>query len=642
MSAFSGSGSTDLPSVAVNSTSCDEYKDSLTGGLAPYQILNFVTPHDDRVWTERGDAWTIAMKVYIGLLSLIYFMLGMLSFVLIFKRDCVRLPTKTFFTVYLILAIMGFSRALHMILDPYSLLGFIGDKFGGWIIFSRLFATPGFPSLVACCTLIIFTLLKITKARVGKQWYHYWRYVIPIAVAPYIIAFSAEIISYSIPYPALITIIACEAFFALWGISICIAYLFVGIRLLRELNFSERRTMRISASVTNTEDMDTQAPQQGQNHFAAQEYQRHHKRTRKTARKISIITYGSALIGVMYALVTSSSLIMVCLLVFHDCLGLNNKRGSSVVWLALQAATRITEITLALVIFYSITDVSGVVNFMKQVLSCSCCRTGQVVQQCNNNMSTLNSLHSHKTSDMCILTSAKRITNADSVDNIDDTDRVEMEDSNRTQDSELQVEAPEIAIEMETEDIHVVIEESEYSSRHTATGNPRAFMLNAQTDSASSIDTGSSHLSCTSPARSVSGEPQSTLLISVATNTDSNEPQNLNATKKETSSVFAQLNENVQDRCVTKTAAEPPREQQNSFSEETRGMSSVATQTVDRRSIACQTEPPSPQKPVPKPRRFLPGKPPNKQTRRQRLREQQQQQRQLKDSSKSLFRKQTV
>ena len=651
MAEFSGSGSIDTDMPSPGATSCGEYKENLTLGLAPYEILNFVTPHNNRVWTERGGAWIITMGIYVGILSLVYLLLGTVSFVLIFKKDCVRLPTKTFFTVYLMLAVLGFTRALHLLLDPYGLFAFISKEFSRWIIISRLFALSGFPSLVACCTLIIFTLLKIPKATLGNQWYHYWRYVIPIAVAPYIIAVIAEVISYLVTYPALISIVICEAFFVLWGITICIAYLFTGVRLLREVRVRMRRTMRSSASMPpNQEDVDRHTRQKQARDNLAAERQSQRERTRKSTRKISIITYTSAIIGIIYSLLTAANLTMVCLLVFYDCLGFNEKQGNSALWLALQAGTRVTEVILAFVIFYSITDVTLVVKFMKQILLCGscCCRNRQVVQQCgrcntNSLAHNLQSMHSNNTSEICILTSARQ-TEDITVD--DTTSRVEMEGSNRMQNSDVEASA-EVAIEMQPEDTQVVTQNEEAPFSNTGLKNPRVFMLNAQTDS---IETGVTPLDSTSLSRTVTEELRTTTSnVATATNTNTNELSSLDTPDLERQTPLLAAGDPVPDR---ETNSSPSSKQKDSVDERTTGaspvtivtvggMSSVATQTVEQRTIACQTESPVSQKPVPKPRRVLPSNSPKpERSRRQRLRDQRQLQN--KDTLTFLFRKQTV
>lgn len=358
--------------------SCTEYKEMLTSGLRPYQILVFLNPVDN-IWTNRDAGWRSTFKVYIGLLGSVYLLIGIMCLFLLIKKDCIRLSTKTFFAVYTTIAILGFSRALLLALDPYDLVGFISDDFPAWIIVTRILGSFGFPSLVASYTLMVFTLLKVAKANPGKQWYHRWRYVIPIVVLPYIIAISAEVIGYLAEYPGLLSIIVCEVSFSLWGVTVCITYLFAGGRLMHQLRRRERNTVKLSGAGISktavTEGPSSSSSRQTQTDFATQEYERHHKHNRRTARKIAIITYGTVVLAAVYSFFTCGNIIMVSLFLFKECLGFTGVEGDSDAWLALHILIRTTEITLAVIMLYSITDINGMVKFVSRMFMgmCFCC-----------------------------------------------------------------------------------------------------------------------------------------------------------------------------------------------------------------------------------------------------------------------------
>ena len=357
------SGSGELLFSTENS-SCKMHKDTLTDGKAPYQILTVLTPLDDSIWKERSDAWFLTFKIYAAVYAVIFLLIGITAVVMIIKKDCIRMKIKTFLAVYVSIAILGFSRSLFLALDPYILIGFIGDRFEGWIIVSRLFAIFGFPSLVASYTLIFLTLLKIANVSAGNQWYERWKFVIPIAATPYVIAITAEVIGLTATYPALVSVIACEAFFSLWGIMMCIVFLFAGVRLLRQVRVHAKRTNRMS-------NMERATPEERQQRveFANQEHARHHVRIGRTTRKIAIITYATAVLAIIYSVATASNLVALSLFIFDQCIGYM-ERGDSVLWLVNQIVIRTVEIPLALVMLYSITDVSAVLHIMKQLLCC--------------------------------------------------------------------------------------------------------------------------------------------------------------------------------------------------------------------------------------------------------------------------------
>jgi len=341
---------------------CDEHRQQIIAGLEPFQILSLAVPMNNTAWIPRDEVWDIFFLVYVAVISAIFLKLGIASIVLLIKKDCIRLPTKTFFAIYLSLAILSFSRVLFLVLDNFSILGFISEHFPAWFIVSRLLGSLGTPSIVASTTLMIFTMIKIAKAVPGKQWYHYWKFVIPILLTPYIIAFVSEIIGNFSPYPGLLIIAVCEFVFALWGLAMCVAFLIAGNRLLRQLQLREKKTIRIStvrAHSKRSHDRELDARQQ----FALREQHRHHIKTRRITRKITIITYVTASITIVYSILSIGGAIKNLLFVYFKCLGLEG-RGHPATWLTFEISKRINEIVLACILLYSITDISGVLKLM--------------------------------------------------------------------------------------------------------------------------------------------------------------------------------------------------------------------------------------------------------------------------------------
>lgn len=634
-------------STSEVATSCDEYKQNLTSGLMPYQILVFLNPVDDQIWTERDDVWRSIFKVYVGLLGSIYLLLGLFSIALLIKKDCVRLSTKTFFAVYSTIAVLGFSRALLLALDPYDLLGFISESFPQWIIVTRLLGSFGFPSLVASYTLMVFTLLKIAKANPGKQWYHKWRFVIPIVVSPYVIAIGAEVIGYLAEYPGLLSVIICEMTFALWGITVLITYLIAGGRLMHQLRKRERNTVRMSGSgiSRSAEELATQ------NDFAAQEYQRHHRHNRRTARKIAIITYATVFMAFLYSLLTFGNIIMVCLFLFKDCLAHMGARGSSAAWLGLHISTRATEITLATIMLYSITDISGVVKFMYRMFVAMCCCKKMRVTECsrqkhplaegtlnNNYNNTLNQTitpgsHSHHEA---LISTDHNTNNCNGVITADESmiseapeetttatilqEKVDLSGMASLGDSGIQLEATD-----DGQENHPAVNSNGDNS--VASNSLRTFLLHASKgESSSSID---SAMTQENTQISPQTSKQTTALIVLQT-------------KAETTEALAQTEIHLESQVDIEeshlNSAYVPYTSPDNTMEHT--VVEVEAQLTEFNDKACQTDlqpAPSSSKPVPKPRRFAPKSP---RERREKLR----QQKQLPPTSFSskLKRQQTV
>jgi hypothetical protein len=647
--------------------SCDEYKRNLTSGLFPYEILVFLNPVDDNIWTERDDVWRSIFKVYIGLLGSIYLMLGLFAITMLIKKDCVRLATKTFFAVYSTIAVLGFSRVLLLALDPYDLLGYISESFPQWIIITRLLGSFGFPSLVASYTLMVFTLLKIAKANPGKQWYHKWRFVIPIVVTPYVIAIGAEVIGYLAEYPGLLSVIICEMAFAVWGLTVLITYLIAGGRLMHQLRKRERNTVRISASgMARSAELGTQ------NDFAAQEYQRHHQHNRRTARKIAIITYATVFMACLYSLLTFGNIIMVCLFIFKDCLAHMGIMGNSAAWLGLHISTRATEITLATIMLYSITDMSGVMKFMYRMFVAMCRCKKMKVTECSrlnhplangtlnndsySNTCTLNRTpsdtqgsHSHRealigtdhntNSSNGVITADESPRSSEAPPEEEETtttatifqERVDLSGMASLGDSGIQLEATD-----DGQENHPVVNNvNGDDNNNTASNSPRTFLLHASSkgESSSSIDSATMQENSQLAALPLQTSKQITAPIIVSrTKADSTEALAQTEIRLESQGDVDDLHFN---------SAYVPYTSPDITMEHT--IVEVETQTTELSDKACQTElsdepaPSGSSKPVAKPRRFAPKSP------RER-REMQRQQKQLPQTSFSskLKRQQTV
>ncbi len=487
-------------SVGTNSTdilTCEMHKEFIIDDKAPYEILSFLTPLDNRIWTERSDEWNLAFRVYAGLYAAVYLLIGASAVVMIYKKDCARLKAKTFLAVYTAIAILGFTRCLHLSLDPDGLIGFIHDRFGGWLIISRILSAFGFPSLVASYTLMFLTLVKIANASLKKQWYQYWKYVGPITATPYVIALLAEIVGNTTPYPALITVVVCEAFFTFWGVMVCIVYLFAGVRLLHKIQKQERRTVRV-ASIQEGD-----APRQAQRResapvlrrqattreFENQEYARRHSNIHKTTRKISIITYATAILAIAYSVFSAAKLISISIFIFRNCLGYN-ERGNSTVWLATMVSTRTAEIPLALVMLYSITDITSAIAVMKGVLCCHRCRKGKTTDDGCRSAATSSTDLTNKLSSAPSTIEHRRVTQTGStaallVDRSDTPTDIRQEYV-----CELEQGEPPATIEVQTD---VRLEVNDTPNEHTtaptrASSAPQTvYFLDAQGDSELSI-----------------------------------------------------------------------------------------------------------------------------------------------------------
>lgn len=320
-----------------DSFSCADHRDNLVFNRDPYEVLSHLTPRDYDIWKERTTAWLATFLTYSITLSITFLLLGVISVVLLVRRNCIRLRVKTFFATYCALAILCFSRFLFLSLDPFGLVGHISEDFKQWLVISRLLNLPAFPSLVVCYTLVIATLLRMATGSIldNNRWYQKWQVVAVVTPLPYIIAIVAEAIANATSDLAIISIIICECFFVLWGATVCISYLFVGIKLINRIQRLRRNTVQRDGNFAhNAQANSTQ---------------------QKTKQKIVRITYVSVVLGLVYTTARVVKLIYICVVAFVFCLGYDHK-GDSDLWIAIHVVVHGLEVPLVIFILYAITD----------------------------------------------------------------------------------------------------------------------------------------------------------------------------------------------------------------------------------------------------------------------------------------------
>ena len=338
----------------LSALGCFDQIKLITEEFSSLEALTRLNPGNDDIWMEITQEWMDFMKAAFIILGLIYFLLGVSSTVLLLKLGSLRLPIRTFFAVYLNMAILGYSRAFFLWLDPGGIIGFIYGRFAGWIVISRYLNVLGFPSLVASSTMIIFTLIKVVDVKAGRKWYEYWRYVILITGLAYGTALVAESLGHINSLAILITGTLCKIFFILWGAVICTIYLTAGFRLLFKLKICHAQSMKRSESQTDTRDWSKNLGKS--------------RRIKQIFRRIIKITIGTALTGLVYSFVAAGDVTLTLYLVFHQCMD-SVEKGNSIVWIFLQLSSWTVEIILSVFILYSITDVTKVKSFFRRCAS---------------------------------------------------------------------------------------------------------------------------------------------------------------------------------------------------------------------------------------------------------------------------------
>ena len=360
--------------VTSNGTAiCEPFNTSRT----VYSIFSLVVPNDGENWVQRTDAYWAFFYIMLVVFGLLYLCLALGCVILLLKRHLAqRFRVRTFVAIDLALMVLGFSRVLFFILDPWGQSGFCNHY--ACIVISRLIGALSFPSLTASYTLVLITLWSSTRMQLGQSWIQRLKILIPMCFIHYGVAIAFEILG-SIPTGSsmivIILLVICETTFSSWGFLVCFSFLVTGHRLLKKVERSVR-----SSSIICKDSPNITRHQLIENSKFQNQLQNGRKRTKSTLKlkhmlrekhkravqKVSRITYITVLLGMLYSMVTFINLILICLSLFYGCpgfLGTQTKQHPGV-WLTLRYVAFVLELLLAVLLTYSISDYQPILNLL--------------------------------------------------------------------------------------------------------------------------------------------------------------------------------------------------------------------------------------------------------------------------------------
>lgn len=339
------------------------------------QILGSLAPNCEYgAWSPINDAWLGAFYFHTVFFGIAFLLIGIACIVFLSKRHLAkRFKTKTFFAIDASLGILGFSKFFFYVLDPYGIAGFCPPGLP-CMISSRLLFSLAFPSLTAAYTLVFLTLWYSAKMKLGRACIQRWRVIIPLCFIHYLVAIVFEFVgAFGSPHYIIFLLIACEAFFTLWGLIVCSTFLIGGIRLLHSVRKSAINSAIVSTDIIIRDERHledgTKVYTRSRSTMRLKPRQNH----QRALRKIGIVTYCAAILGALYSLLGISHLVMLCLQLFGECdedgLGQNSN-----LWLALKYLSGAIELLLTLLLLYSINDIMPLVlvtkNFIRLIFHC--------------------------------------------------------------------------------------------------------------------------------------------------------------------------------------------------------------------------------------------------------------------------------
>ena len=328
-------------------------------------ILSRLAPscRNNSNWEPVGEPWVVFFYLHVVVFAVLFLLVGIACVLFLCKHRLTARFAKaqTFVAIDVSLAILGFSRVLFFLLDPFGVSGFCNHF--ACVVISRLLASLAFPSLTASYTLVFLTLWQSARIRLGRTCVQDLRIIIPFTLIHYFAAVITEIVGFVSPYPLVFMLITCELVFALWGAIVCATFLVAGIRLLRSVHSSARQSSLYCRSST---DQNLGAPGTSKSGtFKRQtQLQQHHK---QAVRKVSFITYSAAVLGVLYSLLNLIRTgLMINSLFLINCP--DNPPQSPSLWLGLVYIGSLLEFGMAVLMIYAVNDIRPLVKTLKGLM----------------------------------------------------------------------------------------------------------------------------------------------------------------------------------------------------------------------------------------------------------------------------------
>ena len=346
-----------------------------------FQVLSVLVPSDSPAWRERRESWFVVFYLMLTVFGILFLGFAMACLFLLIKRHIVqRFKVRTFIAIDLALIILGISRTLFIILDPWGQTGFCSHL--ACVIVSRLLGSLAFPSLTASYTLVFITLWISARIRLGRSWIQKPKVLVPLCFLHYGVAIVFEIIAalpFKQPVVVVIMLIACEVIFSLWGFLVCLLFGIAGFRLLRTVKKTAKSSSMICRDSPNLNRHDLIEKSKFHNRGVSARTKSNMKLRRivrgqqkKSVRKVTLITYITVLLGMLYSLLSLVNIVFMVLVVFDGCLGtIKGRRQDPEFWLTMRCIFFVLEISMGVLLTYAISDYTPLVKFVKKIVNCS-------------------------------------------------------------------------------------------------------------------------------------------------------------------------------------------------------------------------------------------------------------------------------
>lgn len=350
-------------------------------------IFSVLLPSNNSFWAERTEGWYVFFYLLIIIFSVFFLGFAITCLLLLCKRHLAqRFKVRTFIAIDVALAVLGFSRFLFLMLDPWGQLGFCTHY--TCVVVSRLLGALGFPSLTASYTLVFITLWISAHIQLGRSWVQKLKILIPLCCVHYVVAVIFEIVLLTPienSVAVVFVVIGCEAVFSLWGFLVCFMFFVAGFRLLKTLKMQERKSSMIcrdSPHMTRADLIEkskfhkSNEPSLRKRSLTTMKLKEQVLSKQKRAlRKVTLITYVTVVLGMLYSILSIVNLILVLLGLFDGCPGeIRMEKMLPEVWLLIRYLFFVLELGLAILLTYAINDLEPVIDALKKAII-KCCES---------------------------------------------------------------------------------------------------------------------------------------------------------------------------------------------------------------------------------------------------------------------------
>ena len=329
--------------------------------ISAKELLHLSYPNRDNTfenWGQLNTGWLVAFYIQMVVFCIAYFLLGTTSLLVLIQRDFLgRGVLKeinhnivyTLACINVLLVILGYSKFLFFILDPYHISNYLNCEYCHipWSVMESL----SLPSITVAFTMEFFTLWSCVKI-VRESVFDKCRFVVPFTFLNYMIVIVVQIIANLYVYPAIIAIIACTIYFICFGIIVCLTYILTAWWVLKII---DRVARRCTINLSSTQISKPRQPPVYREKFTPLQ--------KRAIRKISNICYGTAFLGLLLSVTQVILLVMLARVLLTDCI--SSTYADKNLWLVFFYLSETIKLAMGVLLLYCTADFAKLWEWMK-------------------------------------------------------------------------------------------------------------------------------------------------------------------------------------------------------------------------------------------------------------------------------------